>query len=179
MRVVVRVHYDAAYFRTSAHVAFSARFAQAHKLVIEVAHLTDRRLATSEDVSHLAAGKTERRVLAFFRHQLSRGACGLGYLSAASRLHFDVVYERTDGNVRERQSVARFDVRVRSAYYGVSDVESDGRENVSLFAVSVMQERDVCRAARIVFDAGYLCGYAVLVSLEIDYAVFRLFPPPR
>jgi hypothetical protein len=51
-------------------------------------------------------------------------------------------------------------------------VKAVRREYVPLLAVRVLQQRDVGRAVRVVFDRGHPGRHAVLVALEIDDAVF-------
>ena len=92
--------------------------------------------------------------------------------AALAGLQLDVVYDGTDGNGGEREAVARLDVRFRAAHDRVSHVQTDGREDVPLFAVRILQERDVRAAVRVVLDARNFGGDAVLIAFEIDDAVF-------
>src|ERR1700694_3247640 len=52
VRVVDRVHRDAAHRRTLAEVTLAARFADDLVLVIEIAELPDRRAADDQDLAH-------------------------------------------------------------------------------------------------------------------------------
>ena len=85
VRVIARVHNNAAYRRLDAHMAFAARFTERYQLVIEVADLTDRRAATLKHHSHFAGRKSERSILTFFCHKLCRRARSARHLTAASR----------------------------------------------------------------------------------------------
>lgn len=65
---------------------------------------------------------------------------------------------------------------VGAADDGVAHGEAEGSEDVSLFAVRVVQESDVCRAVGVVLDGGHLRGHVILVALEIYDTVFGLVP---
>src|SRR3954468_24063245 len=65
VRMVARVHDDAADFRPTAHVARPAGLAEVLILVIEVADLADRGHALDAHAPDLARGQADLRVLAF------------------------------------------------------------------------------------------------------------------
>src|SRR6185503_8428378 len=53
----------------------------------------------------------------------------------------------------------------------VADREADGRQDVALLPVGVVEERDARRAVRIVLDRGDPGRHAGLVALEVDRPV--------
>ena len=75
--------------------------------------------------------------------------------------------KRTDGDVGERQAVARFDVRAFARYYGVALLQSERSEYITLFAVRIVKKRYERRAVGIVFDRSNLCGDVVLIAKSI------------
>ena len=79
--------------------------------------------------------------------------------------------ERTHGDVGKRQAVARFDVRRFARNYRVALLKPERCENISLFAVGIVQKRYERGAVGIVFYRGNFRGDAVLVALEVDNAV--------
>ena len=56
----------------------------------------------------------------------------------------------------------------------VSDLQTDGSDDVSLLAVEIRDQGDVRRAVRIVFDLRNLARNTGLVALEIDDPVMPL-----
>ena len=95
-------------------------------------------------------------------------------LAAAARNELDVVDQRAQRDVADRQRVARLDVRALAADHGVAGLQVDRRQDVALLAVGVVEQRDERGAVRIVLDAGNLGRDAVLVALEVDHAVLDL-----
>ena len=172
VRVVVRVHNRASDGRLNAEMTGFAGFADAYNFVLYVADLPYGCLALNGNESHFAGRHLQSRVRALFCHNLRGNSCRSRNLRAASGLHFDCVDYRTYGDFRKRKAVARLDVRARTRKHLVAYRKSDGRENVSLFAVCISEKRDVRRPVGVVLNGLNRCGYTVLITLEIDYSVF-------
>src|SRR2546428_407947 len=83
-RVVDGVHHRAAHRRAEAEPAHPARLPDRYVLVIEVAHLPDRRHAVDRHHSHLARRQLERRPLALLRQELRLRAGAPAHLRAAA-----------------------------------------------------------------------------------------------
>ena len=64
--------------------------------------------------------------------------------------------------------VARLNVGAGSGFNLVSNLESFGSKNVSLFAVLIFKKSDVSRSVGIVFKSFDRCKNVKLVSLEVD-----------
>src|SRR4051812_10710705 len=174
VRVVDRIHGRAARLRAHAHVALAAGLADCDVLVVGVADDPDGRAALRADHAHLARGQAQGRVVALLGHQLDAGAGGAGELTAAAGLHLDVVHERADRHVRQRQRVADRDVGPGAGLDEHAHAQTVRRQDVALRAVEVVQQRDVGRAVRVVLDRGHLRRHAVLAALEVDLAVQAL-----
>ncbi len=56
----------------------------------------------------------------------------------------------------------------------VANLQAGRSQNVSLFAVRISNQRDVCRSVGIVFDCLYQCRHAVFVAFEVNDSVFNL-----
>ena len=168
VRVIAWVHDDAADGRTNVHVTFTACFTERN---VAVTDLTDGSFATDRNVTHFAAWHSECSVFAFLSHKLCGAAGSSCDLAALSGLQFDVVDHGADRDIFKRQAVAHFDVRVFAAYNGVARSQAERSENVSLFAVGVNEERNVCGTVRIVLNAFDFCRDTVFVTFEIDDAV--------
>src|SRR5688572_16581937 len=96
VRVVDRVHDDAADRRADAAPALRAGLAVNDQAVVVVADFADRRATVHVHLAHLGRPQTDRRVETFARHELCGGAGAARELTAATRLELDVVDLRAD-----------------------------------------------------------------------------------
>src|SRR5205085_9830335 len=78
VRVVDRVHGDAAHRRADAHVALDAGLAQLAQAVLFVGDFTDGGAALDVHAAHFAGPHADLRVGALARQQRRRGACRAG-----------------------------------------------------------------------------------------------------
>src|SRR5881275_257831 len=106
VRVVNRVHRDAADVGPDAVPARAPGLAVRDVLVLDVADLADGRVADDGDAPNLARRHAHLRVVAFFRDQLREAARRAHQLSALARPEFDVVNLRAERDVADGQSVA-------------------------------------------------------------------------
>src|SRR5581483_344717 len=171
VRMVDGVHRNAAHARTLAAMALASGFADDLVLVLDVAELSDRGAADDQDLAHFARRHTHLRVLAFFGHQLSRTAGAAHEFAALAGTQFDVVDDRTDRNVLDRKTVAGLNVGRRTRLDDVADLQAQGRQDVPLLAVAIMQQRDARRTVRIVFERSDLGRNGIFAALEVDDAI--------
>ena len=141
--------------------------------MVSVAYFSDGRSASHADLSYFAGRKSYLCVISFLRHQLCAVSCGSRELRALTRLKLDIVDDGTNRNVRDRKRVADYDIGIRSGYDLLSYNQFVRRDDVSLFAVRVNDQRDVCASVRVVFDGSYGSRNTVLRSLEVDDSIFR------
>ena len=73
MRMVVRVHGNAAVCRTDTHPAGTAGFTNRDVFVIQVTYLTDSSTAVNMYLAYFTGGQAEQGIIAFLSHQL--GSC--------------------------------------------------------------------------------------------------------
>src|SRR5690606_7868443 len=106
MRMVDRVHRDAAVVRAAPLPAHPAGLADLDVLVVGVADRTDRRHALRPHQALLAGGKTQQRVVAVLADQLTVGATGAGELAALADLELDIVHHGADRDRAQRHRVA-------------------------------------------------------------------------
>ena len=78
--------------------------------------------------------------------------------------------DRAQRNVAQLERVAGFDIRSLAGFDFGADRKAFGRKDVSLLAVGVVEQRDIRRSIRIVFERRNDRRYSVLVALEIDQA---------
>src|SRR5437764_2365931 len=174
VRVVNGVHGYAADVGPDAVPARAPGLAVRDIFVLDVADLTDGRVADDRHAPNLARRHTHLSVVSLLRNQLREAASRAHQLSALARPEFDVVNLRPQRNVSDRQRVSGKDVRLRAAHHGLADFESSGRDDVSLLAVEVRHERDVRRTIRVVLDLRDATGHARLVALEVNDSVEAL-----
>src|SRR6185312_12969780 len=74
MRVIDRIHHRATHMWAAPQISRATSFADAHVLVIEIAHLAHRRHAVEMEAPLFARRQTHHCVVALLRHQLSRRA---------------------------------------------------------------------------------------------------------
>src|SRR5512137_813734 len=171
VRVIDRVHRNAAHRRTHAAPAHRARLADLAQVVLLVADFADGGAAIDQNAADLAGTQPELRVAALACQQLDGRARRPRELRALARQHLDAVDRRAHGNVAQGQRVAHADRRLVPAHQLRADRQALGRDDVAALAVGVAQQRDVRRPVRVVLQALDLGGDAVLVALEVDDAI--------
>ena len=78
---------------------------------------------------------------------------------------------KTQGNLGQGKRIADLGLRLGAGQQGIAHLKRRRREDVPLFAIRIMQERDAGRAVGIILDFRYLGGNTPLVTLEINDAV--------
>jgi len=89
-------------------------------------------------------------------------------------IHFDVVQGCTDRYVQKRQIIARNNIRIRAGNNRRPRLDSLGRENISLFAIGVVEPCQMCSSVRVVFDRSDSGGNTVLRPHKIDDSIATL-----
>src|SRR4051794_7810414 len=176
VRVVDRVHGDAAGLRANALVALAAGLADGEILVLGVGERADGRAAVGADQPHLAGGKAQRHHGTLLRDHLDGGPGGAAETAALTRDELDVVDHGSRGDRSQRQRVAGANVGAIARGDGCTRRHPGRGEDVALRTVGVMEQGDVARAVGVVLDARHLGVDAVLGSLEVDLAIAALGP---
>ena len=153
VRVVDRVHGDAANVRAAAHVTDAAGLAEVLVHVVGVRNRAHRGHAAVQNHAQLARAETDLGVAGVAADQLGVGAGRAGHLAALARLHLDVVDDRADRHRAQRHGVARLHVDLFAGDDRVARLQALRRDDVGLFAVLVVDEGDEGGAVRIVFQA--------------------------
>src|SRR4051794_32784218 len=175
MWVVDRVHGHAADRRALALPSHAASLAPVDVGLLGVADLTDRGTASGIDVANLARRHPELRHAAVLGDQLDARAGRPGDLRSATRPELDRVDHGADGDVAQRQVVARLDVGRRTGLDPVALRQAGRTDDVALLAVGVVEQGDARRAVGVVLDVGDLGRHTVLVRpTEVDDAVGTL-----
>src|SRR3954447_17791875 len=172
VRVVDGVHRHTAHRRALALPAHAAGLAPVDVGLLRVADLADRGTAADVDVADLTGRHAQLRVGAVLGDQLDRRAGRAGDLRAATGTQLDGVHDGADGDVAQRQAVAGLDVGARTFLDPVALPQPVRREDVTLLAVHVVQQRDPGGAVRVVLDVRDPRHHAVLiVPAEVDQTV--------
>jgi hypothetical protein len=88
-------------------MTLATRFAQLDVAMIQVPNLTDGGIAALAYQPYLTGGEAYLSVITFFCQELSGSTGSAHQLSAFTLLKLDIVHQRTHGNVRNGQAVAR------------------------------------------------------------------------
>jgi hypothetical protein len=91
-------------------------------------------------------------------------------LTAPTDLQLYIVDSRTERHIAQRKRVARLDIGFARRKHGISNREANRPQNVAFFTVYIVQKSNARTAVWIVFNAGYFCRHAQLVSAEINHA---------
>src|SRR5258708_30615741 len=150
VRMVDGIHRDSAHMAALAEPSGAPGLADRNILVVEIPDLADSGAALRLHHPLLSRRELEQRHLALFGHQLRLGARAARKLSARAGLHLDRMDDSADRNIFELQRVARLDVSVLARLDLAADLEPVGSEDVSLHAVGIVEQRDICGAIRIV-----------------------------
>ena len=111
VRVVARVHDGTADCRADTHMTLLTCFTDLDILMLEVADLTDCRLAVEGNESYLAGGKSYLSGTVFLSHELSDSARASYELTALAGVKLDVVDKSTYGDIVYRKYVSGLDIR--------------------------------------------------------------------
>src|SRR5947209_13836569 len=168
VRMVDRVHRDAAVVRATAHPTRAAGLADRGVHVIRIRHRADRGAATAVHQALLARVQADDHVVLVATDELGVGARGTGELAALPDLGLDIVDDRADRHVAERHDVARLHVDIVAGDDGVTHGQALRRQDVGLHAVLVCEQRNETGAVRIVFEPLDGRGNVDLVALEVD-----------
>src|SRR5208337_59014 len=174
MRMVHRVHRNAAVVRTLPDPARASRLAPGNVFVVGVSHLSNRGQAVQQHLASFAGRQFHQSVVAFFGNQLRRTARRTHHLRAFAGLQLHIVDRRARWNIPQRQRVPNQDVGFGTAQNLLPNLQPIGLYDVTLLAIGVAQQSDARRATRIVFDGHDRRRNAVLVALEVNRAQLAL-----
>ena len=80
------------------------------------------------------------------------------------------MHGRASRDVAQWQRIAHEDVGLGTANNLLPHLKPNRLQDVALFTIGICEQRDSCRAIRIVFDGSNRRGNAGLIALEIDDA---------
>ena len=171
VRMVDRVHDDAAIVRTTSEPATAAGLADRGIHVVGIRHRADRGEALAMNEPLLAGIEAQRDVALIAADDLRVRAGGTGDRAALADLHLDIVDDRADGNVGERHRIAGLHVDLKAGDHLVAGRQTLRRDDVGLLAIRIFDQRDEARAVGIVFQPLDLGRDIELATLEVDDAI--------
>ena len=121
-----------------------------------------------------STGERNLRPAGFAGHQCGARAGATAETTAAASLQFDVVDRRAQRDLRQRQAVADGRRCFISAHHHVARFQTVRGNDVALFTVYVVEQRDAGRAIWIVLNRIDLRRNAVLVATEVDKPIAAL-----
>jgi hypothetical protein len=124
--MVYRVHRHTANMRPVTKPTVSSRFAKFFAFVLPVADLADTGTTGIVEFSHLTGRQPNEYVTALLGHQLRRHSGTPYQLGSFANLHLDIMDDRTERNIGQRQAVAGLDIDILSGDNGVTNRNSIG-----------------------------------------------------
>src|SRR6056297_2606047 len=173
-RMVDGVHRNTANFGSVTFPTISAGLAVGNILMLQVPDLTDSGHVGCQNLANLAGRQPQQGIFALFGHQLGIGPGCTGHLPTSSRIEFDIMNDRSHGNLGQRKRVARFDVCLDASQNTVTDFESHRRQNIPLFTIGVGKQGDARTPVWVILDGGNFSRHIHLGPLEIDDTVQTL-----
>ena len=152
MRMIDRVHGDAAIVRTAAKPAGTAGLADRDVHVIGIRHRADGRHAAAMHETLLARIQAQDHVFAVAADDLGIGAGRTRDLPALADLQLDIVHDGADRDIAGRHRIARLHVDMLAGDNHVADRHALRGQDIGLLAVVVFHQRDEGGAVRIVFQ---------------------------
>src|SRR5262245_12045997 len=171
MRMVDRVHGDAAIVRTPAHPALATSLADRDVHVVGVRDRPDRPHAAAVDQALRGGIEPDDDVVAIAADDLRIGAGRARDLAALAQLELDIVHDGADRNVAERHGIARLHVNMLAGDDRIAGRDPLRGQNIGELAVLVLDERDEGGTVRIVFKPLHDRRHIELAALEVDLAV--------
>ena len=142
--------------------------------MVDVRHDTHRSAASYEYHTSLARRQLDDGEFAFTSQQLGVGTGRTGHSGPLTGVEFNVVDDRTQGNLAQEERVSDLGSDACAAHDGLAHLESVGCDDVALLTVGVYQECDACGTIGVVLDRFYSCGDAVLRAFEVDVTIHLL-----
>src|SRR5207245_201278 len=143
VRMVDRVHGDAAHRGAYAAPAPAARLADRLQVVLLVADLADGRPAVDMNLADLTRAKPQLRIRTLAGEHLDVRARRAGDLRAFARHHLHAVHDGADRDIAQRQRIARLDRSLGARHELRADADAFRRDHVAPLAVGIKQQRQV------------------------------------
>ena len=152
VRMVDRIHTGTANMRTAAKPTGSSGFAQHDRHMIPVTNLSNRRPTGGRNAANLATGQGDLRPIGLARHQRGIRTGAATHAATAPGQQLDAMNRGTKRDILERQRIPDRWRRGRAVEQLSPNLQSIGSQDISLFAVGIMEQGDAGTSIRIVFN---------------------------
>src|SRR5262245_21216808 len=176
MRVIDRVHGNAAHHRAASLPAHPTCLADRDVGVVGVGHRTYCRHAGGRHHACLAGIEPKDGVACIATDKLHIGAGRARDLATLADLHLHIVDNGADRHVSKRHGIARLHIDAGIGNHRIAGLEPLRREDVGELTVLLFDQRDERRAVGIEFEPLHGGRHAELAALEIDHSVAALVP---
>ncbi len=174
MGVINGVHNNTSNLGSSAHPSGTTGLTDFHIHVILVTDLSQSGHTLVEHKPHLTGRHLKSDILAFLSSDKRFASCSSNHLRTTSELKLYAVNGTTYGDILQGKSISNLNRRVGTVVDNGSYLNAFGSNDVALFTVCIVNQSDIGRSVRIVFDLSDLTGDVKLVPSEIDLSVFSL-----
>ena len=168
VRVVDRIHCDAAVVRHTALPPLATRLANRGVHVVRIGHCADCCHAAAMHQALLRGAQAQDDVVLIATDNLHVAAGRARKLPAFADLEFNIVHDRTDRDIGDRHRITRLHVGVLRRDHAVAGGKPLRRQDISEFAVLVFDQRDEGRAVRIIFEPLDGRWHIEFLATEID-----------
>src|SRR5665647_119225 len=168
VRMVDRVHGDAAVVRQTAAPTLATGLADRRVHFVGVGYGTNRRHAAAMNEALFRRRQAQNDVVLVATDDLDVGAGRTRQLATLADLQLDVMDDRADRNGAERHRIARLHVGGVGRDHLVAGGQTLRRQDVGLLAVFVLDQRDEGGAVRIVFETLDRRDHVLLGAPEVN-----------
>src|SRR5690625_709237 len=176
MRVIDRVHGDAANRRARAQQAHPSGLAEILVGIVGVRDRADCRHAFLADNTELARGQPKLCIPAIAADKLRIAARSARDLTATAGLQLDIVDDRANRHAGEGHRIAGLDVHLLARDHTIADRKPLRRQDIGLLAIIIADERDERGPVRVIFQPLDRRWNVEFPPAEIDDAVEPLYP---
>ncbi len=97
-----------------------------------------------------------------------------GDRGALTGVEFDIVDDRTERNIAQKERIAHFRSSACAAHHGLAHLETVRCDDVAFLTVGIYQECDTCSTIGVVLDRFHSSRHSVLGTFEIHETVHLL-----
>ncbi len=136
--------------------------------MIAIANHTNCSITIDQYFSQFTGRHFQYRIFIFLIGQLCRCTCTANQFATLARLHFNIVNVGTEGIFFICSAFPISGATSSPAITVAANLQTLRSKDVSLFTISIIQQRDECGTVWIVLNRCNSCRYIFLISFEID-----------
>ena len=171
MRVINRIHNDAAHRRANPHPALNTCFAILTQTVLFVSNFANRSPAFNMDFSDLSRSHPDLGIDPFTSQQRCRSSSRSGNLRTGTWFQFYTVNCGTHRDIANWQRIADTNWRFRSAQQLRTWLYSTRRNDIAALTIRITHQSNMSRTIRIIFDTFNFCGDSIFIATKIHDSI--------